>query len=413
MFLSMVSAVMAEEVPRLNLKTYLDEVRNNNPEIAAASALSKAYSARIKQVWLPMDPVVEFERMSADGPLGSGAMERNFLVRQEFRNPYKMYLQRGAAKAESGSYTGRKDDRINRTLAEAKAAFYEYALAWQYERVYAENLELVKKLSRIAETRYAINQGSQSDAIKAQVELSKALNMIITAQQEKETAAARVNALRGKSPVSPLAEPEPFAVTPSTPDYAALEAVVLARNPYLAAMAWRLKTSEKKLSLARAEYAPDFMLSWRRRASDTPAMDGTYDVSLGLTMPLWFAKQSGMTREARAERDMSAAEYEAARNAVLLELKEITVKLDYYRRLMDLYGGTVLPQAEASLKASEAAYQAGKTDFLDLVDATRTLLETKREYYEYSAACASWLGRLESLTAMERSDRIQRKQEPI
>ncbi len=142
-------------------------------------------------------------------------------------------------------------------------------------------------------------------------------------------------------------------------------------------------------------------------------MDGTYDVSLGLTMPLWFAKQSGMTREARAERDMSAAEYEAARNAVLLELKEITVKLDYYRRLMDLYGGTVLPQAEASLKASEAAYQAGKTDFLDLVDATRTLLETKREYYEYSAACASWLGRLESLTAMERSDRIQRKQEPI
>ena len=50
------------------------------------------------------------------------------------------------------------------------------------------------------------------------------------------------------------------------------------------------------------------------------------------------------------------------------------------------------------LKASEAAYQAGKTDFLDLVDANRTLLETKREYYEYAAAYAAWLGNLESLT---------------
>jgi len=400
-FLSLTPALMAGDVPRLNLKSYLDEVRAGNPEIAAASALSAVYSAKVKQSWLPEDPQLEFERMYADGTLGSGAAERNILIRQAFRNPYKMYLQKGAAAAENGYYSGLKEDRVNRTLAEAKAAFYEYALAWHHELVYSENLELSKKFSRIAETRYAINQGSQSDAIKAQVELSKAMNMVITAQQEKETAAARVNNLRGKRPDVQLAEPEPFEVNAPAFDYSSLEAAVLAKNPYLAAMAFRLKTAEKKLSLARAEYAPDFMLSWRRRASDDAAMNGTYDVSLGLTVPLWFTKQSARAREARAERDMGAAEYEAAGNAVLLELKTITVKLDYYRRLTDLYGNTVLPQAEVSLKASEAAYQAGKTDFLDLVDANRTLLETKREYYEYTAAYAAWLGRLESLTGAE------------
>ena len=398
MLLLLVPAIMAEEAPHLNLKAYLNEVRNNNPEITAVSALSKAYSYKVKQAWLPEDPKIEFERMYADGALGSGAAERNILIRQEFRNPYKMHLQKSAAAAESNYYAGQKEDKINRTLAEAKNAYYEYALAWHHELVYTENLELAKKLSRIAETRYAINQGSQSDAIKAQVELSKAMNMVITAQQEKETTAARVNNLRGKPPGTQLAEPEPFVINSSTFNYTALEATVLAKNPYLAAMAARLKTTEKKLSLARAEYAPDFMLSWRRRASDDAAMNGTYDVSLGLTLPLWFTKQSAMGREAGAERDMSAAEFEAAKNTVLLELKTITVKLDYYRRLTDLYGNTVLPQAEVSLKASEAAYQAGKTDFLDLVDANRTLLETKREYYEYAAAYATWLGSLESLT---------------
>ncbi|OGR68679.1 MAG: hypothetical protein A2081_03825 [Elusimicrobia bacterium GWC2_61_19] len=389
---------MAEETPRLGLKAYLQEVRSGNPEIAAAGALSKAYSAKVRQAWLPEDPQIEFERMYADGALGSGAKERNILIRQPLRNPYKMHLQKGAAAAEDDYYSASREDRINRTLAEAKAAFYDYALAWQDERVYDENLELIKKLARLAETRYSVNQGSQSDAIKAQVELSKAMNRVITARQEKETAAARMNTLRGRHPGAALAEPEPFAVIPSTPDYQHLESSALAKNPYLAAMAYRLKAAEKKLSLARAEYAPDFMLSWRRRASDDAAMNGTYDVALGLTVPLWFTKQAAMGREAGAERDMSAAEYEAARNAVLLELKEITVKLDYYRRLTDLYGSTVLPQAEVSLKASEAAYQAGKTDFLDLVDANRTLLETKREYYEYAAAYAAWLGRLESLT---------------
>lgn len=407
-FLSLAPAVLAEEAPRFNLKAYLEDVRSNNPEIAAASALSKAYSAKVKQAWLPEDPTIEFERMYADGTLGSGAVERNILVRQEFRNPYKMHLQKGAATTESGVYLSQKEDRINRTLAEAKAAFYEYALAWHYERVNSENLELSKKLSQIAETRYSINQGSQNDAIKAQVELSKVMNMVITAQQEKEIAAARVNNLRGKRPGTPLAEPESFTVSASTPDYNELEPIVLAKNPYLAAMSSRLKMAESKLSLARAEYAPDFMLSWRHRASDDAVMNNTYDVSLGLTVPLWFRKQSEMGREAKAERDMSAAEYEAAKNSVLLELKETVVKLDYYHRLAELYGNTVLPQAEVSLKASEAAYQAGKSDFLDLVDANRTLIEAKHEYYEYTTAYASWLGRLETLTGRSEAAQLNK-----
>jgi cobalt-zinc-cadmium efflux system outer membrane protein len=397
LFLALAAPAAAQGNARLGLKDFLAEVRANNPEIAAASALSKAYAARIKQAWQPMDPTVEFERMYAGGALGSGAAERNILIRQEFRNPYKMYLQRGAAAAESGYYAARGGDKANRVLAEAKAAFYEYALAWHNERVYAENLELARKFASIAETRYAVSQASQSDAIKAQVELSKAMNRLITAGQEKETAAARLNALRGKSPAEALAEPELPAAPAAPSDYAQLEARVLAKNPGLAAMAAGLKAARKKASLARAEYAPDFMLSWRKRASDDAAMDGTYDVALGLTVPLWFGRTAAAGGEARAGRDLAEAEYEAARSALLLELKEVSVKLDYYRRLKELYSGTVLSQAEVSLKASEAAYQAGKTDFLDLLDASRTLLEIKSEYYEYTAAYAAWLGRLESL----------------
>ncbi len=388
----------AQEGARLNLAAYLAEVRAANPEIAASAALAKAAAARVKQAWLPPDPTVEFERMYGGGVLSGGATERDIMVRQEFRNPYKYRLQKGAARAEGEYYSALKGDKANRVLAEARGAFYDYALLWRTERVYAENLELLKKFARIAETRYAVNQAPQGDAIKAQVELSKALNMLITVQQDKETAAARLNALRNRPPETPLPEPEASDEKPAAADYKALEARALAGNPELAAMAARLKASEKKVSLARSEYAPDFMLSWRRRSSDTPAMDGTYDLSLGLTVPLWFGRNAAAAAEAKAERDMSAAEYDAAKNAVLLELKGAAVKLNYYARLLELYGGTVLPQAEESLKAAEAGYQAGRTDFLDLVDSNRTLLETKREYYEYAAGYAGWLARIKAIT---------------
>lgn len=392
------SLAAAQEAPRLALDPFLSEVRAANPEIAAAAALAKAYSARTKQAALPMDPTVEFERMYGTSALSGGATERNILVRQEFRNPYKYILQRAAARAESESYGAQRGDRVNKVLAEARAAFYEYALLWKTERVYTENLDLLKRFSRIAETRYAVNQGAQSDAIKAQVELSKALNMLITVQQEKETAAARLNVLRNKPPETVLGEPEDLPLKAAAADYKALEAAALAKNPALAALAAKVKAAEKKASLAKAEYAPDFMLSWRRRGSDDMEMDGTYDVSLGLTVPLWFTRTKAMAGEAKAERDMAAAEYDAGRNMLLLELKEASVKLNYYARLVDLYSGTVLPQAEQSLKAAEAGYQAGRTDFLDLVDAGRTLLETRREFYEYSAGYAGWLGRVKALT---------------
>jgi outer membrane protein TolC len=398
LFLAFAVPAAAQEAARLNLAGYLAEVKAANPEIAAAAALAKVYAEKVKQAWQPMDPTIEFERMYADGALGSGAAERNILIRQEFRNPYKYSLQKGAARYEREAYAALRGDKVNRVLAEARAAFYGYALLWKSERVYAENIELLKKFSRIAETRYAVNQGTQGDAVKAQVELSKALNMLITVQQEKETAAARLNALRNKPPETVLPEPEDFDMKPVPADYKVLEAAALAKNPALAAAAARVKAAEKKLSLGRAEYAPDFMLSWRRRGSDDAAMDGTYDVSLGLTVPLWLGRTSAMGREARAERDMAAAEYDAARNALLLDLKEASVKLNYYARLSELYSGTVLPQAEQSLKAAEAGYQAGKADFLDLVDSNRTLLETKRESYEYSAGYAAWLGRLKGLT---------------
>lgn len=396
--LGLSSLAAAQETPRLSLEPYLSEVRAGNPEIAAAAALAKAASERTKQAALPMDPTVEFERMYGDSVFSGGATERNILIRQEFRNPYKYRLQKAAARADGESYGAQRADRVNRVLADARAAYYDFALLWQTERVYTENLDLLKRFSRIAETRYAVNQGAQSDAIKAQVELSKALNMLITAQQEKETAAARLNALRNRPPDTRLGEPEEFVVNPAPADYKALEAAALAKNPSLAALAARVKAAERKTSLAKAEYAPDFMLSWRRRGSDVAEMNGTYDLSLGLTVPLWFNRNKAMVGEAKAERDMAAAEYDAGRNMLLLELKEASVKLNYYARLVELYSGTVLPQAEQSLKAAEAGYQAGKTDFLDLVDANRTLLETKREFYEYSAGYAGWLGRVKALT---------------
>lgn len=395
--LALAPAARAQEAP-LRLDAYLAEVRAANPEIAAAAAQARAYGEKARQAAVPMDPVLEFERMYADGPLGAGAAERTVSLKQEFRNPLKYRLARAAAKGDGSYYSGLYGDRSNKVLAEATEAFHEYLLQARTERLYAENLELLRSFARSAEGRYAAGQGSQADALKAQVELSRAQRLLITTGQSKAAAAARVNALRNRPPGDPLPEPEEAEFKPVTVNYAALEAAALAGNPYLKALKARAEASDRKVSLARAGYAPDFMVGLRRRSAGDPAMDGTWDASLGLTLPLWFGRNRAEIGEARADRAMAQAEYDSARNALLAELKAAAADIDCCARLAELYEDTMLPQAKQALKAALAGYEAGQSSFLDLVEAGRALLETKREYFEYQADYAGKLARVKAIT---------------
>jgi outer membrane protein TolC len=61
---------------------------------------------------------------------------------------------------------------------------------------------------------------------------------------------------------------------------------------------------------------------------------------------------------------------------------------------MKLYQESFLAQAEEALKVAEANYSANLTDFLTLLDAQRTLRETRLDYYK---AIVDYLQNLASL----------------
>jgi outer membrane protein TolC len=62
-----------------------------------------------------------------------------------------------------------------------------------------------------------------------------------------------------------------------------------------------------------------------------------------------------------------------------------------------VYQNGVLPQAEQSLEAARIGYQAGKVDFLNLIDSERTLLDLRLEYF--GALVQFW----QSVTQLERT----------
>lgn len=384
----------------LRLTEVLAGVRDRNPDLIAARAVSLAAKGRIKQAYILKDPVLEFERMYT--PSGksflNNAGERNIAVSQEIDNPYKLLLRKNIAKDEHSFYSSLYDAKEREVTAKAKAVFYEYYMASRAELIYNETVDILRGFSKIAEAKYSVGKAAQSDAIKAQVELSRTLNMLVAVRQEKETAAAMLNALMDKDTLAPL--PPPEELEPSLPGaaYEELRAAALATNPGLKAYSLKAGQAERRLSLSKAEYLPDFMLLYRKRKAPGQDMNNTYDVALGLTVPLWFSKQRAMVKEAGADRDMAQAEYKAARNELAADLREADIKARSSMRLVDLYRGSVIPQAEEALKIAQSGYQAEKADFMDLLDAQRTLLDFRMDYYRYIVDCHTWLARVEQLT---------------
>jgi len=391
---------------QLSLAVVLAELRDKNPDLKAAAAVSAAYKGRIKQAYILKDPVIEFERMYT--PSGknfmSGAGEKNIAVSQEIDNPYKLLLRRSLAGDEHAFYSALYAAKERELTAKATALFYGYYMASKAELIYNETVDLLRGFSKIAEARYSVGKASQSDAIKAQVELSRTLNMLVSVTQEKETAKAMLNALMDRDTLAPLPEPAEPGLSQPGDDYEKLRAKALSSNPGLKAYSLKVSQSERRLTLSKAEYLPDLMLLYRKRSASGSAMDKTYDVSLGLTVPLWFSKQRAMVKEAAAEKEMARAEYRAASNELAASLREADIRARSSLRLAELYRGSVIPQAEEALKIAQSGYQAEKADFMDLLDAQRSLLDFRMEYYRYVVDYRTWLARVEELGGSAGSD---------
>jgi outer membrane protein TolC len=139
--------------------------------------------------------------------------------------------------------------------------------------------------------------------------------------------------------------------------------------------------SRSMLSLAKLEYLPEFKLGVEYVNVPVGDFRG-WSVSAGITLPFapWtIGKAASRVEEASAGVGASSATLNASRNMVLSNVRDLYFRARSAKRQLDSYQTVILPQARQSLNASITAYQNGRTEFLMLVDAYRSLVELAME----------------------------------
>ncbi len=178
----------------------------------------------------------------------------------------------------------------------------------------------------------------------------------------------------------------------------------LAASPELRRLDALVRREERAVDLARKEFYPDWVLGVDYTSTDEALMPGTPDsgkdplmAHVALDIPLWRGRYHAGVEEARHRRRAAARAREEMGNRLQADLRRVLYRFHDAERKIDLYGDTLVPQAEQALKLTEEAYRTGTGDFLDLIDAERLLLEFQLAHERALADREIAVARLEQL----------------
>ena len=121
-----------------------------------------------------------------------------------------------------------------------------------------------------------------------------------------------------------------------------------------------------------------------------------YMAELTMNLPsLNRARHDGEAKQADAATDVARAELDARTSVVFLEIRQAQIAVQSAQKRVKLYRDTLLPQAEAAFKASTAAYQNNRGEFMNLVDSQNLLLDVRTATYKALADADTGSAQLE------------------
>jgi cobalt-zinc-cadmium efflux system outer membrane protein len=367
------SAVCAGGASTLRLADVLARAQEANPEIEVVRQRAAAMRAVPAQVSAWDDPTVRWEAWDIpDSWQVDQAGTNIFWLGQKVPWPGKRTAAGRVAEHEADAVA--HDLRTVRLdlATMVTRAYYDLWLADEQRDILARDTSVIERIARTIEQKYAVGTATQADALRIQVELTHRTTETATAALAIETAAAELNALLSQPPDTPLGVPENPPMLAPRASLETLTAAALDQRPELAAQRAAVASERSGVELARLSRRPDFEFSVGRFVN-YQRNDG-FGAMAQVNVPLVYgAKYDAAVSEAGAKLVAAEAELRRRQDRVRREVAQAYVRVRTAALQHDLARATHVPQAEQALHVTEAAYQAGTTDFVSLLDALRNI----------------------------------------
>ncbi|MBL8413263.1 MAG: TolC family protein [Propionivibrio sp.] len=403
--LGIATPILSQEVAiGRTVDSLLDYARSTNPDYASMRYEADAAIERVVPAGALPDPrfrmelqdITKFGEQNATlNPSRVGSTK--YTVLQEIPWYGKRDLKREIAELEAEGAQGRVRGTWTEITAKLKIAHAQLYILHRNEQLTREILDLMVRLEKIAQIRYAGGLAMQQDAIRAQVEQTGMRNDLIMLENEGNMLRARINALLARPSSARLANPEVLRPIPAPAklDYATLEDRVRGRNPQLFTEEARIKAAEKSRELTYKNRYPDFALAISPIQYQNAVKE--WEVMIEFNIPLQQTSRRAMERESESMLSAARSRKEATSNQILGELAENLSGIEAARRTESLTTNSLLPQAELTFNSALASYENGKVDFATLLEAQQQIRKARQIQIKAQAEAQIRLADIEKL----------------
>jgi outer membrane protein TolC len=391
------------------LGSLISEGLANNQAIRSLEAEAKAANVRITPAGALPDPKISIAALNM--PTDSFRFDEEAMTQKQIAVEQAVpWLSKLDLKSETVAQSARVKEAelmaarlsLARDIADI---YYEIGYVAQSLKINAKLMEMVQRIRRDAESRYAVGEGLQQNIFQADVELSRLRDEAIMLENRRQTLADRMNALLNRETYQPIDPPANLPMPDFKLNPGRLKKMGLSSNPELKGLKTGVERGRTDIELAEKAYYPDFnfRLAYGQRDEDFTGRDlpDFLTAAIMMDVPLWH--QSKQSREATAAgHQLRAAQssYTDLKRRLPHQISALVSEIKDTRQRLQLYTNELIPQAEQWARSSLDAYEVGKVAFDTMIDARIRLLRYEREasrlqftIYQKRAALEALIGR--------------------
>lgn len=384
-------SAFAEGTP-LTLAEALAQARNQAPQLQSAEAALRVADANVRQSGLRPNPTlsVDAENVMGSGRYsGFGGGEKTVSLSMPLELGGKRGARMQVAQAErTVAGIGTRTAEADLTL-QITEAFVALAASERYVAIAKAGYELAERAHHAARERVRAGKASPIEEQRANVLRINAEVRLGKAIRATELAQKTITRLTGIAMPLTIASRwfEQIDHSEAVPPTGQRLAIATAEAEVAAA--------EARVEAARRDRIPDVTLTAGMRrygeSSDKAAV-------LGLSVPLpLFNQGTAAVARSRAEYDRASA----TRRAVILEFEQSTARAEIEvadaTAAARAANGPALAAAEEAARIARIGYAEGKFPQLELIEAERSLAETRQSSVDALAALHSARARLARL----------------
>ncbi|MDR6576432.1 TolC family protein [Pseudomonas extremaustralis] len=369
----------------LTLDSALQTAFANNPELAAARwEIGIAEGAR-QQAGLIPNPVASWDAEDTRRSTRTTSVKLSQTLELGGKRGARIDVATRAQDAAALSL----EQRRNGLRADVIEGYYGALRAQERLDLAQRSLALAERGLVVANGRVAAGKSSPVEATRAQVQLSEIRLEFNRAQMGLTDAYRRLAASTGSAATDFQAVATQGPATPPLPSAAHLLAR-LEQTAELRLAELQILQGEASIGLEKAQRIPDLDVSIGSQY-DASARERVNLVGVSMPIPLFNRNQGNVlaaTRRADQARDQ--------RNAAELRLRtETRQALDQWQTAnteVRAFNQQILPAAQSAVDAATRGFEMGKFNFLDVLDAQRTLIAARTQYLTATAqATEAWV----------------------